>query len=68
MNKSIKIAILLVILAIPASIFTFLKYFGSNQFQVEVFYTDGVKSDSTCVNISGQYYVADSLLTTSDKH
>ncbi|QSE97103.1 hypothetical protein [Fulvivirga lutea] len=68
MNKSIKIAFLIVMLAIPAGIFTFLKLFGNNQFQVEVFYEEGLSGvEGSCFQTEGQYYVIDSVLKQTGK-
>jgi protein SCO1/2 len=42
MSKFIKAVFLIVTLLVPAGIFTFLKYFGNNKFDVEVMYEAGV--------------------------
>ena len=63
MNKSIKFIFLMVMLAIPAAIFTFLKFFGDNRFDVEIFYQNGNEGVNDCPMTSGQYYLADSLIS-----
>jgi hypothetical protein len=64
MNK--KITYLLLALALPGLVFIFLKIFGKNHFDIPVYYTKGVSSDTLnndCrITIHGQYYVADSVL------
>lgn len=45
MNKIIKFAFLVVTLLIPVVIFTFLKFFGNNKFDVEVMYQEGVPNE-----------------------
>lgn len=67
MNKSIKFIFLVVMLAIPAMIFTFLKFFGDNRFDVEIYYQDGTEGKSGCMSVEGQFYVADSLLESGSK-
>ena len=59
-----KILYLFLALLLPALIFVFLKYFGKNEFDIPVYYQDGVKeSDNDChVTVNGQYLVADSVL------
>lgn len=48
-------------LCIPAGIFTFLKFFGDNRFDVEVYHSSGVDRQG-CISVSGQYHVADSVV------
>nr|WP_238354328.1 hypothetical protein [Fulvivirga marina] len=49
-------------LAIPLAIFMFLRIFGENQFDIPVYYTDGVdKSYVGCSYADGQFLVPDSL-------
>jgi hypothetical protein len=60
-----KIIYLFLALLLPALIFVFLKYFGKNEFDIPVYYKDGVsESLNGCQSISaGQYFVPDSILT-----
>lgn len=64
MNK--KNIFLFIALLLPTLIFLFLKFFGKNEFDIPVYYTKGVSSDtlnSECqIKISGQYFVNDSFL------
>lgn len=48
-------------LCIPAGIFTFLKFFGDNRFDVEIFHQDGISVDG-CASYKGPYQLPDSLL------
>jgi len=59
-----KILYLFLALLLPALIFVFLKYFGKNEFDIPVYYQNGVtESDNEChVALSGQYFVPDSVL------
>lgn len=61
MSKRTQFILLIVILCIPAAIFTFLKLFGDNRFDVEVFHRNGV-SKAGCSHFTGQYTVPDSLI------
>lgn len=60
-----KILYLFLALLLPALIFLFLKYFGKNEFDIPVYYQNGVSSDTLkgeCkFSIRGQYHVADSV-------
>lgn len=60
-----KILYLFLALLLPALIFVFLKYFGKNEFDIPVYYQEGVnESSSDChLTSTGQYLVPDSLLT-----
>lgn len=62
MNK--KVVYLFLALLLPGLIFVFLKYFGKNEFDIPVYYTEGVKDiPAECRLISeGQYYISDSVL------
>ena len=63
MKRSTKVTFLVVILAIPAFIFVFLKLFGENTFEVPVYYAQGVdKSIKDCSFPPGQYHVDPTLL------
>jgi len=57
---------LFVALLLPVLVFIFLKFFGKNEFDIPVYYTKGISSDtlnSECqVKINGQYFVNDSFL------
>ncbi len=69
MKQSVKFIILLVVLGIPALIFTFLKNFGDNRFEVEIMHQDGVSdSNLDCNFMEGQFYVPDSILKTSPRN
>ena len=58
MNRSIKVALLVVTLALPALIFIFLKLFGENTFEVPIYHTNGVDQNvEGCSFPSGQYHV-----------
>ncbi|QCK14635.1 hypothetical protein [Mangrovivirga cuniculi] len=65
MNKTFKVGILLVILAVPAFIFVFLHSFGRNHFDTQTYYPNGVDSVlSNCVKkTSGQYRVSHSFFS-----
>jgi hypothetical protein len=62
MNK--KLIILVLALVLPGLIFLFLKIFGNNQFDIPVYYKDGLEGAPTeCLKTSkGQYVLPDSLL------
>jgi len=62
MNK--KILYLFLALLLPGLIFVFLKFFGKNQFDIPIYYTEGVSDvASNChVTFKGQYQIADSAL------
>lgn len=62
MNK--KIAYLFLALLLPPLIFVFLKYFGKNEFDIPVYYNEGISEMSReCQSPGdGQYYVPDSAL------
>jgi hypothetical protein len=61
MNK--KSLYLFLALALPGLIFVFLKFFGKNEFEVPVYYSDGLKADSICHVIkAGPYQIPDSVL------
>lgn len=49
---------------VPGLIFIFLKIFGNNQFDIPVYYKDGLTDAPTECHLSskGQYYVSDSVL------
>ncbi len=56
-----KKVILFVSLALPVLVFIFLKLFGKNEFEVPVYWSDGV-SVTGCKPVHGQYTVPDSAL------
>ncbi len=61
--KSLKAILLSLALILPVAIFIFLKLFGRNEFDIPVYYPNGV--DSVCVeNQTKPYQVPDSLLTS----
>jgi hypothetical protein len=62
MNK--KILYLFLALALPVLVFLFLKYFGKNEFDIPVYYTEGIGDSAVICKIKskGQYYVSDSVL------
>lgn len=64
MSKFIKAVFLIVTLLVPVAIFTFLKYFGNNKFDVEVLYQDGVpeKYMKECQIKIGEYFVSEFVL------
>jgi protein SCO1/2 len=64
MNKMIKIGFLVVTLCIPVAIFTFLKLFGNNKFEVEIFHQNGVPNEfqEECQIGSGQFYVTPTFI------
>jgi hypothetical protein len=50
-------------LALPGLIFVFLKFFGKNEFDVPVYFKEGLQKDTVCnLSIHGQYLVSDSVL------
>ncbi|MDN4165170.1 SCO family protein [Cytophagales bacterium LB-30] len=57
MQKTIKGLFLITILAIPVLIFLFLKFFGSNKFEIPVYYTQGVESSFTECNFGKEQHV-----------
>lgn len=60
MNKSFKAVFLVIILGIPALIFVFLKMFGVNQFDLPVYYENGVDTAFTdCEFKKGQHVIPD---------
>lgn len=60
MNK--KAFYLFLALALPGLIFVFLKFFGKNEFDVPVYYKDGLPKDSVChASGVGPYVVPDSV-------
>lgn len=60
MNK--KILYLFLALALPGLIFVFLKFFGKNEFEVPIYYQEGLPKDSVCHASSSELYqVPDSV-------
>lgn len=60
MNKSLKTVLLLTILVVPALIFIFLKMFGANQYNVPVYFENGVDTTFTdCVFETGPHFIPD---------
>lgn len=55
-------------MAVPASIFTFLKFFGDNQFDVEVYYQKGIEEPIGNCEISKNQYVVDESLLESNRN
>lgn len=65
MKKYIKIALLLITLAIPVAIFMFLRTFGENKFNIPLFYENGVEQPiGNCSAGEGQFLVADSIVNS----
>ncbi len=66
MNKAIKFVFLIVMLCIPVVIFTFLRFFGNNKFDVEVFHSNGKASPfaEVCQRTEGQHYISQKLIST----
>ena len=63
MDRYLKIGFLVIVLAIPAAIFIFLRSFGDNRFDVDIFYKDGLKGvPFACVESNDQYKINDSIL------
>jgi protein SCO1/2 len=52
-------AIVFVVLGIPVLIAIILKLFGQNQFEIPVYYEEGVSSEECDTELKGQYYVGD---------
>jgi protein SCO1/2 len=67
MNKIIKIGFLVVTLCIPVAIFTFLKIFGNNKFNVEILYQNGVSKEfqDECKIGPSQFYVNTEFIVDS---
>lgn len=62
-----KTGILLLILAIPVLIYLFLQGFGSNQFDIPVYYEEGVySSNADCAFSEGQHYIPSFSLINQD--
>ncbi|MEL7004482.1 MAG: hypothetical protein AAFN93_17375 [Bacteroidota bacterium] len=62
MNKVSKIFILILILALPISIFVFLKEFGNNKFEIPIYYENGINNSfDECSGVSGGQFYAYSL-------
>ncbi len=60
-----KVIYLLLALVFPGLIFVFLRNFGKNQFDIPIYYEQGITNKSECGNIDqGQYFLPDSLLKT----
>lgn len=59
-----KVIYLLIALCLPAVIFIFLKYFGENQFDIPVYYQDGIPSSQLCglTTSTKPYTVPDSVM------
>lgn len=63
-----KTGILLLILAIPVLIYLFLQGFGANQFDIPVYYEEGVYSSNSDCNFSeGQHSIPNFSLVNQDK-
>ena len=57
-----KILYLFLALALPGLIFVFLKFFGRNEFEVPIYFQDGLAKDSICDDSSKEpYRVQDSV-------
>lgn len=58
-----KFLYLFLALALPGLVFVFLKKFGKNEFEVQVYFEQGLVADSICaVSAKGPYQVPDSLI------
>jgi hypothetical protein len=65
MNK--KFLYLFIALLLPLLIFLFLKYFGKNEFDIPLYYENGVEDSLTAkcgVKIDKQYFVSDSAMSS----
>ncbi len=69
MNKIIKALILVVLLGVPVAIFLFLRAFGTNRFDVDIFYKNGVDSTfvNNCTFPEGQFHVPVEFLFKPDQ-
>lgn len=68
MNKFIKFVFLIITLLIPVVIFTFLKFFGNNKFDVEVMYESGIPEEfQTECNINSWPYQVPEFVLSRDK-
>lgn len=61
--------VLLCILMIPVLIILFLRTFGSNQYDIPIFYQDGVENPFKECDVveSGQHYIPDFVFTNQDR-
>ena len=60
MNKNLKAVLLLIILMVPALIFVFLKIFGVNEYDLPVYYKDGIDTVfNDCEFQKGQHLIPD---------
>lgn len=63
MNNILKTGILLLTLAIPVFIWLFLKFFGNNNFELPVYYSQGIDSIAECSSASKPHIIPDFTLT-----
>ncbi|MEK6478862.1 SCO family protein [Catalinimonas sp. 4WD22] len=63
MNKKLKTGILLLTLAIPVFIWLFLKFFGSNNFDLPVYYSQGIDTIADCSSENKPHTLPDFVLT-----
>lgn len=65
MKQSLKILFLVVTLAIPLSIFIFLRIFGENKFDIPVLHAAGVEQHFANCNFgSGQFHVPEDIVSS----
>lgn len=58
-----KIIYLVLALCLPIAVFIFLRTFGENEFDIPVYYKNGIDESNPCMpKNSGQYFVSDSFL------
>lgn len=63
MNNKLKTGILLLTLAIPVFIWLFLKFFGSNNFELPVYYSQGIDTIAECSSRNKPHTLPDFALT-----
>lgn len=69
MKSLFKAGILLILLAVPVFIFVFLKSFGKNNYELPVFYEEGVVSSlSNCNFNSGLHTIPDFQFSSHNNH
>lgn len=55
-------------LLLPALVFVFLKYFGSNRFDIPIYYTDSVSVAGPCAVVKAPYVLPDSVWSLFPGH
>jgi protein SCO1/2 len=61
-------AIVFVVLGIPVLIAIILKFFGQNQFEIPVYYQDGITSEECGIQSSDQYVIQEFETINGDQH